>query len=80
MSKTSQLKNKITFKIQATQNLNLGENISFHTKYGKTHLKYYYMFTLGGKYTMQYKFHVSQKCTLEICVILLTFDTPINLT
>ena len=34
--------------------------------------------TLGGGHTMQYTGHVSQKCTLEIYIILLTNGTTIN--
>ena len=35
--------------------------------------------TLGGGHTVQYTGHVSQKCTLETYIILLTNVTPINL-
>ena len=35
--------------------------------------------TLGGGHTMQYTDHVSQKCALELYIILLTNITPINL-
>ena len=35
--------------------------------------------TLGGGHTMQYTDDVSQKCTLEICMILLTNITSIHL-
>ena len=34
---------------------------------------------LGGEHTMQCTDHVSQKCTLETYMILLTNVTPINL-
>ena len=36
-------------------------------------------FTLGGGQTMQYTHDVSQNCTLETYIILLTNVTPINL-
>ena len=35
--------------------------------------------TLGGGHTLQYTDHVSQNCTLETYIILLTNATPINL-
>ena len=35
--------------------------------------------TLAGRHAMQYTGHVSQKCTLETYIILLTNVTPINL-
>ena len=35
--------------------------------------------TLGAGHTIQYADHVSQKCTLETYIILLTHVTPLNL-
>lgn len=34
--------------------------------------------TLGGENTMQYADGILLSCTLVICVVLLTKDTPIN--
>lgn len=35
--------------------------------------------TVGGGHTKQYTDHISEKCTLEISISLLTNATPINL-
>ena len=35
--------------------------------------------TLGGGHTVQYTDHVSSKCALETCIILLTSATPTHL-